>query len=64
MSLIISAAIFVGGVFVGAGGWAAFEAKAKAELAVLVADIKAEAAKIAPTATALLSKIEALLSKL
>jgi hypothetical protein len=64
MSIILLAAAFVGGAVVGCGGWAAFSAKAKAELAVLAADVKAEAAKVVPSGSALLTKIEALLAKL
>jgi hypothetical protein len=63
-TLLELAGAFVGGGVVGAGSWAAFAAKAKAEVAVLAADVKTEASKVAPGATALLAKIEALLAKL
>jgi hypothetical protein len=64
MSLILLAVAFVGGAVVGAGGWAAIKAKAVAELKVLAADVKTEAAKVVPVGHVLLSKVEALIAKL
>lgn len=66
-TLAAMAGAFVGGGVVGAGGWHAFlavaKAKAQAELAVISADVKAELAKAAPDLAALKAKIAALLAK-
>jgi len=64
MSIILLAAAFVGGAVVGCGSWAAFKAKASADAKALLADAKAEAGKVAPSALAIVAKIEAALAKL
>ena len=57
--LVFDAASFAGGLFVGAGSWAALKAKAKSDAKVLLADAKAEAAKVTPSVSTIVSKIEA-----
>lgn len=64
MSIILLAGAAVGGAIVGAGGWAGFKALATSKLKVLVADVKAEAAKVVPAGHVLLTKIEAVVAKL
>jgi len=64
MSIILLAAAFVGGAVVGCGSWAAFKAKAAADAKALLADAKAEAAKVSPSVSTIVSKIESALSKL
>ena len=64
VKLAIDAAIFAGGALAGAGSWAALKAKAASDVSVLLADAKAEAAKVTPSISTIVSKIEAALAKL
>ena len=64
-TIIISACAFVGGAIVGAGGLAALKAKATAELKTLLADVRADIAKLSSAAgKGILAKIEAIIAKL
>jgi outer membrane murein-binding lipoprotein Lpp len=66
LAMMIVSAV-VGGTF-GAGGWAAFKAKAEAaasaEIATLKSDVLAEIAKASPDLATLKAKVTALLAKL
>lgn len=64
LHLIVDAACFVGGAVVGAGSWAALKAKAASDVSALLTDAKAEAAKVTPSISTIVSKIEAAIAKL
>jgi len=61
---VFDAANFAGGLFVGAGSWALVKAKLVSDAKTLLADAKAEAAKVTPSFSTVISKIEAAVAKL
>ena len=63
-TLAVVAGAFVGGGIVGAGSFTLFKAKAVSEAKVLLADAKTELAKVSPSITTVVSKIEATIAKL
>jgi hypothetical protein len=61
---IVCTICFVAGGIVGAGGWAAFQAKVKSDASALLASAKAEVTKTAPSLAAVGAWIDAAIAKL